>query len=32
MAVLTPIEAVILYGVRGEAGALVMWSRQGRAR
>ena len=32
MAVLSPIEAVILYGKRGEAGAVVMWTRQGRAR
>jgi hypothetical protein len=32
MAVLLPTEAVILYGKRGEAGALVLWSRTGRPR
>jgi hypothetical protein len=29
MAVLQPIEATILFGVRGEAGALMIWTRRG---
>lgn len=29
MAVLQPIEATVLFGVRGEAGALVIWTRRG---
>ena len=28
MALLTPIEATILYGVRGEPGALMIWTRR----
>lgn len=32
MAVLLPTEATLLFGVRGEGGALLVWTRSGEAR
>ncbi|MDP2957499.1 MAG: carboxypeptidase-like regulatory domain-containing protein [Longimicrobiales bacterium] len=32
MALLLPTEATLLFGVRGEAGALLLWTRSGEAR